>query len=186
MNYISNSYKDFKSILTRMKKRELLNQIVTLGFVISSALMIWKTLMFLTNCEGPIAVVLTGSMEPAFYRGDLLFLSHYENEDVPYQVGDVILFKLNDKEIPIVHRVIRAHTKRNKEFFLLTKGDNNQIDDRNLYPGKQLWLERKHILGRINGYLPYVGIITIIMNDYPILKYLVIAFLGLLVLTNKE
>lgn len=35
-------------------------------------------------------------------------------------------------------------------------------------------------------YLPYVGMVTIVMNDYPYVKYLLISFLGLLVLTNKE
>ena len=29
-----------------------------------------------SDLESPIVVVLSGSMEPAFYRGDLLFLYH--------------------------------------------------------------------------------------------------------------
>lgn len=43
--------------------------------IVGSALMIWKSLMVLTWCESPIVVVLSGSMEPAYYRGDILFLS---------------------------------------------------------------------------------------------------------------
>ncbi len=31
-----------------------------------------------------------------------------------------------------------------------------------------------------------MGILTILMNDYPYLKYLLIGVLGLLVLTNKD
>ncbi len=34
--------------------------------------------------------------------------------------------------------------------------------------------------------LPNVGMITILMNDYPYLKYALIGVLGLLVITNKE
>lgn len=34
--------------------------------------------------------------------------------------------------------------------------------------------------------LPHVGMVTIIMNDYPTLKYALIGVLGLLVITNKE
>ena len=37
---------------------------------------------------------------------------------------------------------------------MLTKGDNNDADDRSLYPGGQLWLERKHVIGRVKGYSP--------------------------------
>lgn len=33
---------------------------------------------------------------------------------------------------------------------LLTKGDNNQVDDIELYQGLD-WLERKHIVGKVRG-----------------------------------
>ena len=35
-------------------------------------------------------------------------------------------------------------------------------------------------------YLPYVGMVTIIMNDYPYVKYLVIGVLALFVITGKD
>lgn len=41
-------------------------------------------------------------------------------------------------------------------------------------------------MGRVVGYLPYIGQVTIIMNDYPIVKVLLIAALGLFVITSKE
>lgn len=34
----------------------------------------WKGLSVVTDSPSPIVVVLSGSMEPAFQRGDLLFL----------------------------------------------------------------------------------------------------------------
>ena len=46
--------------------------------IVGSALMIWKSLMVLTMSESPVVVVLTGSMEPAYFRGDILFLSNYD------------------------------------------------------------------------------------------------------------
>ena len=33
----------------------------------------------------------------------------------------------------------------------LTKGDNNQVDDRGLYAPGQLWLEKKDVVGRAKG-----------------------------------
>ncbi len=85
--------------------------------VLTSALMIWKSLIVLTCSVSPVVVVLrysnssfnvhSGSMEPAFYRGDLLFLTNYESE--PINVGDITVFKIDDREIPIVHRVLRLH-----------------------------------------------------------------------------
>lgn len=66
------------------------------------------------------------------------------------------------------------------------QGDNNWGDDRSLYPRGVRWLGRHHIMGRVIGYLPYIGQVTIIMNDYPIVKVLLIAALGLFVITSKE
>jgi len=41
-------------------------------------------------------------------------------------------------------------------------------------------------MGRAVGFLPYVGMVTIIMNDYPWLKYGLISLLGLLVVTSND
>jgi len=49
---------------------------LNLAMIVFSALMIWKGLMFITKSESPVVVVLSGSMEPAFQRGDILFLNN--------------------------------------------------------------------------------------------------------------
>lgn len=67
--------------------------------------MMWKGLMVVTNSESPIVVVLTGSMEPSFWRGDILFINWDYTAPKP---GDIVVFKVPNQEIPIVHRVI-AH-----------------------------------------------------------------------------
>lgn len=51
----------------------------------------------------------SGSMEPAFHRGDLLFLTNYQEE--PVRVGDIVVFKVEGRDIPIVHRVIKLHER---------------------------------------------------------------------------
>ena len=48
-------------------------------------------------------------MEPAFFRGDLLFLANDVNE--PVRAGEIVVFKIEGREIPIVHRVIKVHEK---------------------------------------------------------------------------
>lgn len=53
-------------------------------------------------------VLGSGSMEPAFQRGDILFLN---NGDEPLRAGEVVVFKIKDREIPIVHRVMNVHEK---------------------------------------------------------------------------
>jgi signal peptidase len=110
-------------------------------------------------------------MEPAFQRGDILFLT---NQDDPIRAGEIVVFKIKDRDIPIVHRVMKVHEKADGSIEVLTKGDNNRVDDRGLYAPGQLWLQREDILGRAKGTLRYLGMVTIILNDYPVLKYVLI------------
>lgn len=163
---------------------QFLYQVLSFGMIVSSALMIWKGLMVATGSESPIVVVLSGSMEPAFHRGDLLLLTNYREE--PVRVGEIVVFKVEGRDIPIVHRVIKVHEKNNSSVKFLTKGDNNSVDDRGLYAPGQLWLTKKDIVGRARGFLPYVGMITIYMNEYPNLKYAILGILALYVLLHRE
>ena len=39
-----------------------------LGMIVSSALIMWKGLIYYTGSESPVVVVLSGSMEPGFQR----------------------------------------------------------------------------------------------------------------------
>ncbi|XP_073219346.1 signal peptidase complex catalytic subunit SEC11A isoform X2 [Lepidochelys kempii] len=94
----------------------------------------------------------SGSMETAFYRGDLLFLTN-RIED-PIRVGEIVVFRIEGREIPIVHRVLKIHEKQNGDIKFLTKGDNNAVDDRGLYKQGQHWLEKKDVVGRARGCLP--------------------------------
>merc|ERR1711935_787443 len=125
----------------RMTIRQLAFQVLNFLMIIFSELMIWKGLMCYTGSESPIVVVLSGSMEPAFYRGDLLFLTNDVSD--PIRVGEILVFKVTGRDIPIVHRVMKIHQQNgpsHNELKFLTKGDNNGVDDRGLYAKGQLWL----------------------------------------------
>uniref|UniRef100_A0A914C9F9 Signal peptidase complex catalytic subunit SEC11 n=2 Tax=Acrobeloides nanus TaxID=290746 RepID=A0A914C9F9_9BILA len=171
--------------IRRMNARQVIYQFLNFAMIVSSALMIWKGLMVVTGSESPIVVVLSGSMEPAFHRGDLLMLTM--DRDDPIRAGDITVFKIEGRDIPIVHRVIKVHEKSGKDDSkFLTKGDHNQVDDRGLYAPGQYWLTPKDVVGRGKGFVPYVGMVTILMNDYPKLKYTVLGLLGLFVLVHRD
>lgn len=180
MGWIGETMDSIKSL----QIRQVLTQAVSLGMIVTSALIIWKALMCITGSESPVVVVLSGSMEPGFKRGDILFL-HMSKD--PIRAGEIVVFNVDGREIPIVHRVIKVHERQDTgEVDVLTKGDNNYGDDRLLYAHGQLWLQRHHIMGRAVGFLPYVGWVTIIMTEKPIIKYILIGALGLLVITSKD
>ncbi|KAG5559426.1 hypothetical protein RHGRI_009088 [Rhododendron griersonianum] len=218
MGWIGEAVDSVKSL----RIRQVLSQAVSLGMIVTSALIIWKGLMCVTGSESPVVVVLSGSMEPGFKRGDILFL-HMSKD--PIRAGEIVVFNVDVHErqdtedvdvltkgtavvCPILELVYLSdiflqHISRRDTFYpsevrigmkpnlkemkpKKTTGDNNMGDDRPLYAHSQLWLQRHHIMGRAVGFLPYVGWVTIIMTEKPIIKYLLIGALGLLVITSKE
>jgi signal peptidase len=68
----------------------------------------------------------------------------------------------------------------------LTKGDNNQVDDRGLYKRGQLWIKPSEIMGTVYGNVPYLGMFTIILNDYPTVKYVVIGLMFFSCMVTKD
>ena len=42
-------------------------------------------------------------------------------------------------------------SRDNGDIKFLTKGDNNEVDDRGLYKEGQNWLEKKDVVGRARG-----------------------------------
>lgn len=162
--------------------RRQVTQVVQVLYVIASALAIWKGLSLVTNTESPVVVVLSGSMEPAFHRGDLLFLTMSQK---PIEVGEITVYQVPGTAIPIVHRVIETRETKNRGQLLLTKGDNNYDDDIMLYNGPR-WIRDDQIVGRVQGFLPYAGYVTILLNDYPMLKYVVLGLLGISLFFERE
>lgn len=152
--------------------------------MLSSAFMFWKGLSIATNSHSPIVVVLSGSMEPAFQRGDVLFLW---NRNERSRVGDVVIYEVQDKSIPIVHRVLREHHNDKNKQLLLTKGDNNAGDDIPLYGKKKVYLQKERdIVGTVKGYVPQLGYVTIWISENKYAKFALMGFLGISALLSNE
>ena len=176
----------FVRSLEHATERQTVLQWLSLALVVTSALMLWKTLVLATQSESPVVVVLSGSMEPGLRRGDLLLL---ENRPRRTEIGEVVVFNIRGRSVPIVHRIIRAHDALKSgggERLMLTKGDNNYADDVGLYAPGQRWLTERDVIGRARIFLPHVGRLTILMNDHPWFKVALISVLGYFVVTGKD
>jgi signal peptidase I len=58
-------------------------------------------------------------MEPGFQRGDILFLNM---GTAPARTGEIVVFNLDGRDIPIVHRVIKVHQRAKEDHLdILTK-----------------------------------------------------------------
>ncbi|KAK7678212.1 Signal peptidase complex catalytic subunit [Cerrena zonata] len=97
-------------------------------------------------------------MEPAFQRGDILFLW---NRDSLAKVGDVVVYEI--------------------------QGDNNAVDDLGLYAKKQPYLNQKtDLVGTVKGYLPKLGYVTILITENVYFKYGLLGIMGISSLLSNE
>ncbi|HDZ36239.1 MAG TPA: signal peptidase I [Thermococcus sp.] len=85
------------------------------------------------HTDSPLVIVVSGSMEPVFYRGDVVLLKGISRENIDdVHVGDVIVYTRPGYKYPIIHRVreirevdLGGETER----CFLTWGDNNWAPD---------------------------------------------------------
>jgi signal peptidase I, archaeal type len=102
-------------------------------------------------------VVVSGSMEPVMYRGDIVII---DTNPSTIQVGDIIVYKATWINEDVIHRVIAIGTESNGSTVLETKGDNNPVPDPALvYPDQIL-----SKVVSINGQpliIPKIGYITL-------------------------
>ncbi len=82
-------------------------------------------------------VVISGSMEPVFYRGDVVaiekadFLGLQEFNTSNVNVGDIVIYNANwtPQPEPVIHRIIFKGTSPDGQLYYVTQGDNNQVPD---------------------------------------------------------
>ena len=79
-------------------------------------------------------VVVSGSMEPVMYRGDIVVLEQanilgfHEFSPDDIQVGDIVVYNAAWHEGPVIHRVIDIGKINGTTVFKI-KGDNNDAVD---------------------------------------------------------
>ncbi len=121
----------------------------------------------------PLVVVTSGSMSPTLERGHLLVLQRQAPEDV--EVDDIIVFNaIWHTEAPVVHRVIeRVYV--NGEYQYTTQGDNNPNPD---HP----WTLYDDIVGVVVFAIPYLGNITLVLQEPGVLPLVIVALIVIIIL----
>jgi len=71
-----------------------------------------------------VYTVISGSMEPTYSVGDLLYVKDVDPDTI--KVGDPLTFVLNEDLVVATHRVVRVDSE-NRHFY--TKGDANETED---------------------------------------------------------
>ena len=100
-------------------------------------------------------VVLSGSMEPTYHVGSLLYVKKIAPEAV--QVGDPITFVLDENLTVVTHRVVEIDAE-NQYFY--TKGDANDAVD-----GSPVYFP--NLIGKPVFSVPYLGYVADFVQQPP-------------------
>ncbi|MCA1055230.1 signal peptidase I [Rossellomorea aquimaris] len=94
--------------------------------------------------------VLSGSMEPSIRTGSIIAIEK-TIDPTKYKKGDVLTFKsIDDPNTLITHRVIEVKTI-DSQIHYVTKGDNNDANDREPIPSH-------NVVGEYKGFtVPFIG-----------------------------
>jgi len=122
------------------KKYEYVRDAAEIVVMFIAAWIFYQVLGIITGTNMPIVAVVSASMEPTLYRGDLLFVT-----SANYTVGDIVLYERNDVNYIIVHRIIKETEKG-----FVIKGDNNPSPD----PG---YVQTSQIKGKVRYAIPLLG-----------------------------
>lgn len=150
----------------KINKKSIRNIIIALLLIVLFLnLSLWDTSnnkISIFNKVGA-AVVVSNSMEPVLSVNDLIVLKKKDN----YQVGDIIVYKLNNELV--VHRIVKINHDE-----IITKGDANEYEDKAI--------NLNAVRGELYFSIPYVGVIVNFFKSscglFCVVSLVVVMFIG--------
>ncbi|MHA1616573.1 MAG: signal peptidase I [Candidatus Njordarchaeales archaeon] len=163
--------------MIKMNIRDLL-QVIIIFLIILIILNLNSISREILNTDIPYAHIISGSMRPTYYEGDLVIIKGVDPSKI--SVGDVIVFKnpKNPSEL-ILHRVFAIRIVNDTHFFL-TKGDNPRT---NPYPDYWGWVPEYYVVGKVIFRIPILGLIFEVLSTI-VVRVLLIVLLGIMLILD--
>lgn len=119
------------------------------------------SVLFAWFCVGVFSVypsvILTGSMEPAIYPGDVVLIRKLKQENEVWELEEGELINFDRDSINITHRIVGISEDEAGNRSFITKGDNNKSEDTNpVLP--------EEINGTIESVVPRIGLPVLLLK----------------------
>lgn len=115
--------------------------------------------------------VLSGSMEPEFYPGDMVITKHKNKIDI--NINDIVTFRDKDGVI-ITHRIVKETPKG-----YITKGDNNNVEDSEI-------ITKNDIIGKVQFSIPKIGYVMDFLSKPMVISAEMILLAGFIFFYYKD
>jgi signal peptidase len=142
-------------------EKEIRETVIYIVIGLIAAFTINTGLAFAFDTSKPVMAVVSGSMEPTLYRGDLIVSKGVSPEAL--EVGDIIVFK---NPFPprkyVVHRIVDIEDRGHHTYFF-TKGDNNPEWDQKL--GLAPPIMDDWVVGEVSFVIPKLGWFKVALTE---------------------
>ncbi len=119
--------------------------------------------------------IVSESMEPTFYKDDLAIVQKSKLDEL--KKGKIITFKQGDRVIS--HRIFEI-TKENGNLKFITKGDNNDVQDKDP-------VEFKNVYGKVLFTIPKLGkVVHYIQNSRGFINILIFVIILYVLVSLKD
>ena len=142
--------------------------------------------------DDPLVVVISESMEPTIYRGDLLIIQGINPAEI--ENGTIILYDSlglwppphRQIEVPIVHRVISKYmNETDGKWYFITLGDNNDDTDPPDGPfGDEIPVPEDRVIGIVKTIIPKIGLVKLWMDNSPGISTIILVGLSIALLIS--
>ena len=171
---------DVEKISNKIKNKKMTKKIIKYIILISLILLFIINLILSfeenTHILGIYMFnIVSESMEPTFYKDDLVVVKKSKPEEL--QKDDIITFKQENRIIS--HRILEK-TKEKGEVKFITKGDNNDIQDKDA-------IEMSNVYGKVMFSIPKVGkIIHYIQNVRGLINIIIFIIILYFLISLRE
>lgn len=125
------------------------------GILVAAVVLLAIMLMGARVAGYQVFNVISGSMEPTFSVGDLIYVKKVSPSEI--KVGDPITFVLNENLVVATHRVVEIDAE-NQHFY--TKGDANDTTD-------AAPVHFNNVIGIAKFSIPYLGYVSDYIQNPP-------------------
>lgn len=147
--------------------------IVWILIIIAVSLLVFFSASKKTDCFGyRMLIVVTGSMEPTIHVKQAIIVKQNDNP----QLGEILAFGASEDFIT-VHRIIGIE-KNGDEILYKTKGDNNNIEDKEL-------VKKAEVRGTVKYILPAVGEVILYLQSHMYILFFAIGILVIFILVRR-
>jgi signal peptidase len=146
-------------------EKEIRETVIYIIIGLLAAFTINTGLAFAFDTSKPVMAVVSGSMEPTFYKGDLIVSKGVPPETL--EVGDVIVYRNIIRKIDVVHRIVDIE-ERSGHLYFYTKGDNNLTNpdwDQRTMPPLAPPIMDEWVEGKVILVIPKVGWFKVALTE---------------------